>query len=111
MADREQSLHAPLDSEALAALVDPALGGDPEFLAEIAQLFSRDTPPILAALSIAAAAGDAAALTRAAHALKGSCANLGATSMQQTASELELLGRANSTDGASPLVEAAAAEF
>ena len=111
MADRDPSLHPPLDLEVLALLVDPEQGGDPVFLAEIAQLFSREKPPLLAELSTAAAAGDAAALARAAHTLKGSAANLGATRMQETATELELLGRANSTEGASPLVEDAAAEF
>ena len=60
---------------------------------EVIELFLNDTPPRLAAMRAAAGAGDAEALTKAAHALKGGAGNIGAKAIQQHADALEAASR------------------
>jgi CheY-like chemotaxis protein len=55
----------------------------------LADLFAETTPELLGTLRAAREAGDAEALGRAAHKLKGSCQNVGATYMATLASSLE----------------------
>lgn len=75
------------------ALLD-RLGGDQEFLQEIASLFLEDCPKLLADIRTAVSSEDARGLEHAAHALKGSVANFGAEAARQAAFRLEALGRA-----------------
>jgi HPt (histidine-containing phosphotransfer) domain-containing protein len=56
---------------------------------EVIGLFLADTPPRLQALADAVAAGDASALAKTAHALKGGASNIGAKAIQQHADALE----------------------
>jgi HPt (histidine-containing phosphotransfer) domain-containing protein len=56
---------------------------------EVIGLFLADTPPRLDALAKAVEEGDALALGRAAHALKGGAGNVGAQAIQQHADALE----------------------
>jgi HPt (histidine-containing phosphotransfer) domain-containing protein len=56
---------------------------------EVIGLFLTDTPARIEAIAQAAAAGDAQALSRAAHALKGGASNVGAKAIQQHADALE----------------------
>jgi len=95
----------PLDDEILGRLSDPALGGDPEFLSELIELFLDETPARLAELRQAAAAEDATGLTTAAHGLKGSAASLGARGICELCGALERLGRSGSTRGAAALID------
>jgi len=60
---------------------------------EVIDLFFTDTPPRLDAMRHAIASGDARALTKAAHALKGGASNIGAKAMQQHADALEAAAR------------------
>jgi two-component system sensor histidine kinase/response regulator len=71
------------------------VGGDKELLQEIAVLFIEECPRAFAEIQEAVAAGDAAKLENAAHALKGSVANFGARDAVATAFRLEQMGRAN----------------
>jgi HPt (histidine-containing phosphotransfer) domain-containing protein len=82
-----------LDYAVLDELKDLQEDGEPDILAELADLFFEDTPARLAVLRAAWEAGDAEALGQTAHALKGSCANLGARKMAETAKLLEEAGR------------------
>jgi signal transduction histidine kinase/DNA-binding response OmpR family regulator len=68
---------------------------DPELsmTRDVIALFLADAPQRLAALDAAVAAGDAHALSLAAHALKGSAGNIGATAIHQAAGALETLAR------------------
>lgn len=75
------------------ALLD-RVGGDLEFLQEIAGLFLEDCPKLLAEIRTAVSGGDARTLEYAAHTLKGSVANFGAEAAQDAAFRLETLGRA-----------------
>lgn len=84
-----------LDREVALARV----GGDLELLKEIAGLFLEDYPNAQAELRTAAAEGDARAVERAAHGLKGSVANFGATPVFELARAIEGMGRARDLTG------------
>jgi CheY-like chemotaxis protein/HPt (histidine-containing phosphotransfer) domain-containing protein len=60
---------------------------------EVIALFRQDTPARLEAIGAAVTARDVAALTTAAHALRGSAGNVGATAMHREADALETLAR------------------
>ena len=83
-----------LDEAAIAALRDPDLGGDPEFLVEVVEAFLGDSPPRLEALRASLDRGEAEAVGRAAHSLKGSSGNFGAMRMQTLCADIERLARA-----------------
>lgn len=70
------------------------LDGDRDLLAEIAGIFVADAPAMVADVVAAIAAGDAAAVSRAAHRLKGSILTFGAPQAVAAALSLETNGRA-----------------
>ncbi|MCA9773165.1 MAG: response regulator, partial [Myxococcales bacterium] len=83
--------------------VDDALirtGGDVELLRELAELFLDEAAELLVSLRDAVDAGDAERVERAAHALKGSAANIGACGVRAAALRLEEIGRGGNLDGA-----------
>jgi PAS domain S-box-containing protein len=88
--------HPPLDSDVLAELRAMAGEDDPEFLPGLLEQFFQDTPALLAEIRKAVERGDAHALERTAHCLKGSCRNLGANPMAHLCAQLEEYGRAGS---------------
>jgi two-component system, sensor histidine kinase and response regulator len=71
------------------------VGGDLELLREIAALFLETYPEALHELHCAVDSGDAKALERSAHGLKGSVSNFGAAAAVEAAKNLEDLGRAH----------------
>jgi CheY-like chemotaxis protein len=86
-----ESHRTPLvDREAVLSRV----GGDPVLLGEVVDLFLRDSAELVNEMREAVKAGDAARLTRAAHTLKGTAANLGAESVRELALKLEQMGGA-----------------
>jgi PAS domain S-box-containing protein len=93
---------------AVRALVDEARVRSfrddyPEIADRLVDLFAEATPPILADLHEAIAGGDAERVRRAAHKLKGSCQNIGATFMAALCVELETdagAGRLQALDAA-----------
>jgi len=66
----------------------------PEIVDELVTLFVDGTPPLIDELRAGAESGDAEAVRRAAHKLKGSCQNIGAGFMATLASDFERLGAA-----------------
>jgi HPt (histidine-containing phosphotransfer) domain-containing protein len=70
-----------------------ALEGDRELLRRIAQLFVVQTPQLLVEIREALLRGDAEALERAAHKLRGSVCNFFATNAHDAALRLEQMGR------------------
>ncbi len=64
-------------------------GGDAALAREVLTLFAEDAPARLAALEQAFAANDVARLRRAAHAIKGSAATIGAVILSAAALDLE----------------------
>lgn len=74
------------------------LGGDEELLAEIVRLFVEDAPRLLQEIEAGIDASDAAAVSAAAHGLKGAAGNLSAAAVAEAARVLEMAGR----QGAAP---------
>jgi two-component system, sensor histidine kinase and response regulator len=104
-------LSNPLDGHVLAKLRKALRGKSKDFISNLIDLFMSDAQPRIEALREAIAKNDATALWQVAHALKGSCANLGARRMSGLCEILEEKGLANSVAGASALVEHLEAEF
>jgi HPt (histidine-containing phosphotransfer) domain-containing protein len=64
----------------------------PEIVEQLVDLFVDSTPPLLADLRRGVEAGDAEAVRRAAHKLKGSCQNIGAARLAGLAAGIEKNG-------------------
>lgn len=71
----------------------------PEFLIELIDTFLEDSPTRLLAMREALAEGDAQAVGKAAHALKGGCHYVGAAKLADFCNKLEEMGRAGSLEG------------
>lgn len=69
------------------------VGGDEELLREVAQLFLEDYPQSVEAIEKGLSAGDARAVERAAHTLKGAVANFGVAEVVEVAFAVEQSGR------------------
>jgi two-component system sensor histidine kinase/response regulator len=76
------------------------VGGDEGLLREIASLFLEEYPKTMAEIRAALEEGDALALERGAHSLKGSVGNFGAASAVQAALRLEMVGRSRDLSAA-----------
>ncbi len=98
-----------LDPATIASLRE--LSDDGEFLKEIAGIFLSDTPERIAELERSQAAGDTVTFTRAAHSIKGSAANIGATALGAIASRLESAAKATPIAQLTPQIEDVKAEF
>jgi two-component system sensor histidine kinase/response regulator len=98
-----ENMHIIKEIEPTISFDDALFGGDPEFLAEIVNLFLETYPELLAEIESAVSRNDAAALGRAAHTMKGAVANFGAKAAVDQAKTLEMMGKAGD------LVAAAAA--
>ncbi len=72
---------------------------DPKLIVEVINLFLEDAPMRLEAMRAALTAGDAAAIGKTAHALKGGCHYVAATRMADLCNKLEDMGRAGSIEG------------
>ena len=85
--------------------------GEPDILAKIIHAYLSSSEAIIMQLREALALNDLEALRNAAHSLKSSSANLGATKLTEICSRLELNCRKNSLENASTLVSAIESEF
>ena len=84
-----------LDPVALQRL--KRLGGPP-FLRQMVELYLQHGPDRIRAMEEGVSTSDAAKVERAAHSLKSSAGNLGATRLQEAALALELAGAAGTVD-------------
>jgi HPt (histidine-containing phosphotransfer) domain-containing protein len=100
-----------INPQALEDLRTLSPGDGDAFLREIVALYLSDTPAQLAKLDRSLAAGDAEGFTRAAHSLKGSSANLGASAVRSAAERLERCARHEGLAGVQPLLVETKAEF
>jgi len=75
-------------------------GGDEEFITELLGDFLAQTPDLMAQIESAVAQGDADALGKAAHTLKGSARAVGADEFAAIAFELEQAGKQNNLSSA-----------
>lgn len=99
-----------LDLTTLQNLVDLDDGGF-GLVAEMAAIFRDDTPRRLRDILAALEDGDAEALSRAAHALKGGAGAIGAKALRTLAADLEALGRSGSATAPEGTPEALEAGF
>jgi HPt (histidine-containing phosphotransfer) domain-containing protein len=99
-----------LDRAALDELLE-TVGGDREFLVELIETYLGDSPGLLTDLSAGIAAGDAAAVRRAAHTLKSTSATFGATGLATTCREIEAAAAEDDLADLLPRVEGAAVEY
>lgn len=88
----QEPLSYSLDSTILQELRN--LGGDdvPDFFLTLVDQFLTDLPRHLKAIGLAVEQQDSDGIRKAAHACKGSCRSIGATSLAEVSNELELLG-------------------
>jgi|SRR5262249_44320771 len=78
--------------------------GDPEFLAEIVNLFLATYPDLLSEIDRAVLRHDAEALRRAAHTMKGAVANFGARQIVEQAKAIETIGQSGELEPAESAV-------
>jgi HPt (histidine-containing phosphotransfer) domain-containing protein len=83
----------PLDEAVLDRLRRLTGPGEPDVLDEVLDIFRRDVPARLMRLAQAATGRDLATVERMAHSIKGSAANIGAGSLQQSSARLEQAAR------------------
>ncbi len=91
MKGSESTTAAVLETEPIARLREMGTALGNEVPCRIIELYLGDSPMRLATLRQALAAGDARTMTTAAHALKGSSANLGAGDLAELCHRLERL--------------------
>ena len=102
---------APLDRAVLANLAELEEGDGEGLLGELVSLFEQDARVRFSELYRAVEDGDARAVERASHALKGSSGNLGATPMARLCGELERAGSSGDLAQAPGLLEQIEAEY
>jgi CheY-like chemotaxis protein len=85
--------------------IDSITDGDEDFKAELLQTFFESTSKILKKLEQAIAEKNCSEISRIAHLIKGSSANLGITSIAAIANDLEQLGRNQKLDNAESLLK------
>jgi two-component system sensor histidine kinase/response regulator len=100
LAETSDSLEESVQKEELLERVD----GDCIFLAELLEIFRGDYPGQILSAREAVTKGDAAALQRVGHALKGALGNLAAPIASRIAGELESMGKGGDIAMANTLV-------
>ncbi len=102
---------SPIDPQAIENLRALNPGDNDEFLREITGIFLEDTPTRIAELDQSLNSGDVSRFTRAAHSIKGSSSNLGATGLRLAAEKLEHLARTQGLGEVAALVAEVKTEF
>lgn len=98
------STELPIDPEAIENLRALNPDDDDAFLKDIIGIFLEDTPERIAELKQCLTAYDQPRFTRAAHSIKGSASNLGATQVRAVAEKLEHQSRNSGLDGLDPMI-------
>ena len=94
-----------------AAVLESLRQIDEGLIEELIGLFMEDTPGRIEAMRMAIAVGDPKEMWQNAHALKGSCGNMGAKLMSGFCLEIEMLGKSGSIEGAASLLIKLEREF
>jgi HPt (histidine-containing phosphotransfer) domain-containing protein len=102
---------SPIDNSKLDDLRMLSDDDGPDILSELIDIFLDDTPARLIELANAVKVGDSEGTMQNGHALKSSCAQLGALQLSEYCDQLEAMGRAGDISAAQPVVAAAQAEF
>lgn len=82
-----------IDMSVVQELLD-VCDDDPELLVDLIRIFLEDAPEKVRTIVTGLDTGDLEAVCQAAHSLKGSAGNLGATEVQRLSEELQLASRA-----------------
>ena len=98
-----------LDAKAIDTLIG-LIGGSPALFAELVESFQNEAPRLFGNLE-AGAAGDADQLRIAAHTIKSSAGDFGATLLARQCEELERMGSEGVLEGAPELASLAVAEW
>ncbi len=94
-----------IDMQAIDGLRE--LSPDADFLRELIEIYLQDTPQRIAELQDALNKKDIPVFTRAAHTIKGSSSNFGATKLTKLAHQLEMQGKSgNLADSPASFCEA-----
>ncbi len=99
-----------LDRAALDMLL-AVVGGETALLGELIDSFLQETPPLLVALQRCLDEGNAPGLRQAAHPLKSSSRDFGATRLSEWFRQLEEIGKSGTLEGAAALVALVDAEY
>jgi signal transduction histidine kinase/DNA-binding response OmpR family regulator len=108
---RSVKVEGVLDPSTLDTLRKLQRDGQPDLLAQLFRIYLAESPRLADVLRAAAARSDAAALTKAAHTLKSSSANIGARRFSTLCAQLQDLGRAEDCTSAAALLPAFEAEY
>jgi two-component system, sensor histidine kinase and response regulator len=100
-----------IDCSVLAGLRELQVEGEPDIVAELAQMYLEDVPLRLTELRDAVEIGGAPSVERIAHSLKGSSGSMGAVRMEAICAELEKLGRSKELTTAPALISQLEEEF
>ena len=100
-----------VDRSRLDELADLGDEENTQWLRSIVDNFCDDSSSRIVKLVVAAEAGDPRPLESVAHALKGSCSNIGAVTMAAHAESLQTLGRSGSVQGAVEIIGSLEREF
>jgi HPt (histidine-containing phosphotransfer) domain-containing protein len=105
------SEHGSIDPGALDNIRSLQKQDRPNLVGKVINIYLEESPKLLTCLRDAIPGGDTTAMTKAAHSLKSSSANVGASALATLCKELEALGRASSTENAPQLLSGIEAEF
>ena len=100
-----------IDPQAIDNLRQLSPGDDDAFVKEICGIFVADTPNRLAELDAGLANNDVGGFVRAAHSIKGSAANIGATQLGAAAAQLETESKTTPLPGLTARIDAVKAEY
>lgn len=100
-------MNGPIDDAAFDQTLE-MVGGDLGFVGELVAEYRTDGANRVADMRAALSAGDAEALRRAAHTLKGSSASLGANDLAEACRVVEAAARDGRLDDLGPKVDAIA---
>ncbi|MGD1923766.1 MAG: response regulator [Paracoccaceae bacterium] len=107
--DRPAAAHGTIDDGAIETLVE-LIGGNPAMFAELVESFRAEAPRLFAGIEDGAA-GDAVHLRIAAHTIKASAGDFGASVLADQCARLEFKGSSGDLDGAAELAAQAVAEW
>ncbi len=108
--EEQSKIVNPLDSAALETLLE-VIGGERELLVELIDSFLETGPPLVERLRQGLAQGNAAEVRAAAHTLKSSSKDFGATRLAELCQQLEEMGKAGQLAGADELGRQVEAEY
>jgi HPt (histidine-containing phosphotransfer) domain-containing protein len=79
--------------------------GRPNLLSKVIEEYVASAPRLMGTIRQGIVDGDSTALRSAAHSLKSSSANVGASSLAALCRQIEAIGQAHATDGADALLQ------